>query len=747
MLALAFALLSAPDLFGTAACGLDDVNGDGVPDLAVGDPSDVPWGWPYARPGKVRIVSGADGGLLCELEGESAGDEYGSTLAAVGDLDGDGLRDFLAGATRSARTGRAYVEALSSSGGVLYTLELPADGKHYPGKPVPSPALAALGDVDADGDVDWAVSSAYDTSANERGIVRVIDGASGALLLEVRGEAPEDRYGGALCGIGDVDGDGKADLAVATAQWIDRQQGYVHLISPARGIVLKRIQPGDAPSTFGTSLSAILDLDGDGAKDLLVTDHTQVQAFSSATGQRLRRWCTSWESSLQHYPRTVAGLPDMQGDGVPDLLVGSRSISDPCAWLLSGEQERAVWDFRCDPWLDSNVGALVAAADDLDGDGLPEAMVGGATAVGGDYPGVLYVLSGSSGRKLLELRRRPDPTRAPAARTPAVSLSATLIDEGGRPLEGVRVFAHVSARPTPRVRVPGEGSFSGVTDAEGFVKLELDMRLTFSGPGWSQSYSSDVLFDEHGGRASRLVVEASDPAGRRGWRTEAANVDLRAGLDLGRIQVPRVADVTVLVADARSVPIQGALVITPSWVEPGFTGDLIRSLPSGPDGLAVISGVPAGAKDLCVVAAGHVPGLAPVPADRAQPRLVTLKPATSLEVRAHARQGVHPEDLELELLAQDQSVELFSSPGVGVGLAFWSSAPSVIYPGGRQVAFPFDAEGRLKLSNLAPYTLIHARLFERDPSNTSAFHPAVKQIGRTVSLRLRPGEQRTLDLP
>ncbi|MBC8330294.1 MAG: FG-GAP repeat protein, partial [Planctomycetes bacterium] len=97
--------------FGSAACGLGDLDGDGYDDFAVGAP-----GAGAQEQGSVVIYSGASGALLRIENGARPGAAFGASLAFAGDLDGDGFGDWLAGAPL-AGSGRA--PALSGRSGSL----------------------------------------------------------------------------------------------------------------------------------------------------------------------------------------------------------------------------------------------------------------------------------------------------------------------------------------------------------------------------------------------------------------------------------------------------------------------------------------------------------------------------------------------------------------------------------------------------------------------------------------------------
>jgi len=100
--------------FGWSVAGVGDVNGDGIPDLLVGAPSQKVLDNP--EQGQAYVFSGKDGSLLAALKAPEpqARSEFGLAVAAVGDTNRDGLPELLIGAPfqdvkYQTKQGQAYL--------------------------------------------------------------------------------------------------------------------------------------------------------------------------------------------------------------------------------------------------------------------------------------------------------------------------------------------------------------------------------------------------------------------------------------------------------------------------------------------------------------------------------------------------------------------------------------------------------------------------------------------------------------
>jgi hypothetical protein len=379
------------DQYGRAAISPGDIDGDGHADLVVGAIGDDDGGtagidsdtgaiWvhflnPFGSVRETVKISELEGGLVASFRNR---DQFGRSLERLGDLDGDGVPDIAVGAARDDDGGL--------SRGAFYVLFLERDGTVKAQQKVSSVAggftgvlddfdefgrsIANLGDLDGDGVIELAVGATGDDDggADWKGAVWVLfmkrDGtvkshqkismAEGGFRGALGGG---DLFGFAAASLGDLDGDGVVDLAVGTpkdddggvrkgAVWIlflkpdGKVKGHQKISDVGNGFGLN---PGDE---FGSAVAGIGDLDGDGLPDLAVGailddgdghDNGAVWIlFLNANGTvKSKQKINDLEGNFfggigndDWFGSATGYLGDLNGDGKGDLAIGARFDDD-----------------------------------------------------------------------------------------------------------------------------------------------------------------------------------------------------------------------------------------------------------------------------------------------------------------------------------------------------------------------------------------------------------------------------------
>jgi hypothetical protein len=232
---------SAATMFGLSVAWLGDLDGDGTPDYAVGAPSQK-----LGQNGYVRFCSGRDGRALRTVPGAEAG--FGVAVAALGDVDGDGVPDLGVGIAPLLRSNAPLGSAVILSGRdgrVLHTFTSDRAGVWF------GAAVGNAGDVDKDGVDDFVVGG---NLGDAGGFVCVYSGRTGALLHSFAEESPLGCFGFHVGTAGDLDRDGHADVLVgAPGTPQGEQTGRALIYSGRTGALLARLQSDAAGDRFGAS--------------------------------------------------------------------------------------------------------------------------------------------------------------------------------------------------------------------------------------------------------------------------------------------------------------------------------------------------------------------------------------------------------------------------------------------------------------------------------------------------------------
>jgi hypothetical protein len=307
--------------FGAAIAGVGDWTGDGVGDYVIGGPG---LDQPTTDVGSLQLYSGQTGNFIRLVSG-ATNELLGSAIARVADYDGDGVDELLAGVP-AIGVARLYDAHFN----VLLTLTGSASDEY-------GFAVAGLGDLDGDGVADFAVGDpGYDSLFPfkvDRGRVVLCSGATGALITSIIGLQAGDYFGRAIARLGDLDGDGVADLVVGTSEAdnVGLDNGQVRLFSGATRATLFTLDGAAAGDELGYALAGLADLDHDGIDDFAISapfgggsDLGLVEVRSGADAHVL--WTEEGSSGFfvadEQLGRSIAA-GDWNGDGVGDLAVGN----------------------------------------------------------------------------------------------------------------------------------------------------------------------------------------------------------------------------------------------------------------------------------------------------------------------------------------------------------------------------------------------------------------------------------------
>jgi hypothetical protein len=345
------------DLFGRRLSGKSDMNGDGIPDLAVA----APYGRTGSqKPGKVYLYLGGDNftGLKpAVFSANETGDAFGMSVCLERDLNGDGLADLVVGAPYSNRGG-------------------PLAGRAY---------------------LWWGAS-------NLKG------GTEPDVIL--RHGTTNDMFGTALA-VGDLNGDGQADLAIGSPQHNvgDKIPGSVFVYYGGRDAKWDRpskILSGETTTFhdhFGASVAIVGDVNGDGVSDLLI-GAPNVSVGGSARGKAYLFWGGQdfdanpdqqfdGEADLGRLGSMVFAMGDLNGDGKADFAIQAEEAegAQGVLYFYYGGWERAFYELSGEGTGD-RLGDAAVTLGDMDGDGTQDVVVGARwNDAGGEDAGRVYILS------------------------------------------------------------------------------------------------------------------------------------------------------------------------------------------------------------------------------------------------------------------------------------------------------------------------------------------------------------------
>ncbi|PKO06090.1 MAG: hypothetical protein CVU41_08230 [Chloroflexi bacterium HGW-Chloroflexi-3] len=374
------------------------------------------------------------------FNGKDSGENMGSAVSGVGDVNGDGKADVLVGAQKHTltlyREGAAFL--FYSSGGGLSSFP---DWKMGSGQQGAMFGCATdyLGDVNSDGYDDVVIGACeYNlldgstVAISKVGAAYVYYGgqnfnAKTSADWSLLGDQADAKLGSAVSGyINDHQSAGVkyADLLVGTPFYNSEEKtnnGRVSLyLGSASGLATASVWEvfgENSAALFGSAVDNAGDVNGDGYDDVIIgaprptnIGYAYVYQNSDSGLTSSFSWRGSDEKGGSSFGATVAGVGDVNNDGYDDVLVGAPNKkvlidgtyqSTGCVFLYLGSSSGLVttpsWE-KCSNQPGSMFGASVAAAGDMNGDGYADFLVGVPFySVSNEKQGAVYLFFGSSG--------------------------------------------------------------------------------------------------------------------------------------------------------------------------------------------------------------------------------------------------------------------------------------------------------------------------------------------------------------
>jgi hypothetical protein len=277
------------DRFGNSVASAGDQDGDGAADVIVGAPGNNAAG---QGAGRAYIFSGRSGALLRTLDGERAGDGFGTTVS--GAKTGKRTPVVVSAASAGAnQRGRVYLFDVGASTSASAGATLGATSARFvvdadsTGVALGGGFVSLVGDVDGDKVLDLYASDFPNAALGpSTGRAYVWSGADGRRLLTLTGERPGDGFGIGSADLGDIDKDGFDDLVIGAWQHASAAAsgGKIYVYSGKDGSLLRSFTGRIPGETLGFDAAGVGDVDGDGTVDLLVTS-----SWSNIRGYRSGR--------------------------------------------------------------------------------------------------------------------------------------------------------------------------------------------------------------------------------------------------------------------------------------------------------------------------------------------------------------------------------------------------------------------------------------------------------------------------
>lgn len=424
-----------PYISGWSVSSAGDINNDGVDDLLMGAPyvdlysMDGEMAYEYYQAGVTFVVYGKGDGAAVNMADVALGDggfvlwgphnsaDFGWSVSSAGDVNGDGIDDFMVGSPLYSQpdpanqvtqhlAGRVYVVFGGETASTTTREDL--DTGHGGGFVIQSYnygvqagwAVDSAGDVNGDGIDDLLISTKSDGNAADVayvvfgqeniGDIVLTDVAAGVggFSIDADVSISWSNSGWVLKSAGDVNGDGFADMVLGNSgdainSGAPDGQAYV-IFGKADGttVQVSDLQAGNGgfalqngPSRLGFSIDTVGDINGDGLSDIVVSAAEDSSrngevfvVFGKADGaavnlQNIRDGIGGFyiEGEDDRFGYSVSGAGDVNGDGLDDFIVGSPKYDGAAgaSYVIYGKHDGSPVDLAA---VEKGVGGFIIKA-------------------------------------------------------------------------------------------------------------------------------------------------------------------------------------------------------------------------------------------------------------------------------------------------------------------------------------------------------------------------------------------------
>lgn len=385
-----------------------------------------PTGEVYLHLGGANVAAAPD----VTLSASNPGERFGVSVSTAGDLNGDGYVDVLVGAGyyrsgAAGETGESGRAAVFLGGGAVRTTEslsvpAPVSGGGF------GRAVAIVGDYNGDGYDDWVVGAPAHSGLTGRAWLYLGGATLDAMPdVEFNFAMPGDGFAASVAGAGDLNGDGLADVVVGASQVVGSSVGEVRVFLGSaipNGSVDQNFLGAGPNDVFGSAVAGAGDVDDDGYADLVVGAPSiggrgRIAVFAGSPRSFMRPLLDVRGAEVmlgderlgERLGTAVEGAGDVNGDGFDDLVVGApgnaaHGRDSGAAYLFLGAAAPSDVAAVTYPTTDESgpvsLGDRAVGAGDVDGDGFDDLLLRAARApsnVGrSGGPGVVYLHRGGT---------------------------------------------------------------------------------------------------------------------------------------------------------------------------------------------------------------------------------------------------------------------------------------------------------------------------------------------------------------